>query len=121
MRGHGKDEEICVLTLQLARPVVTRAAEKETQNRVIRLICPFLPPRVFVKCPSIRKMDGRGGGDRIHQRHGNKGVLRRSLAFKGIERKDEEFLVPPYCPFGINRRFTVLRRTVGPEPDSMPY
>jgi hypothetical protein len=47
--------------------------------------------------------------------------LRRSLAFKGIERKDEEFLVPPYCPFGINRRFTVLRRTVGPEPDSMPY
>src|ERR1700730_14909768 len=37
---------------------------KETQNRIIGLICPFLPPRVFVKCPSIRKMDGRGGGDR---------------------------------------------------------
>ena len=39
---------------------------KETQNRIIGLICPFLPPRVFVKCPSIRKMDGRGGGDRTH-------------------------------------------------------
>ena len=25
-------------------PVVTRAAEKKTQNRVIGLICPFLPP-----------------------------------------------------------------------------
>jgi hypothetical protein len=47
-----------------ANPDVTRAAEKETQNRIIGLICPFLPPRVFVKCPSIRKMDGRGGGDR---------------------------------------------------------
>jgi len=50
--------------MKLARPVVTRAAEKETQNRTIGPICPFLPPRVFVKCPSIRKMDGRGGGDR---------------------------------------------------------
>jgi len=49
-----------------ANPDVTRAAEKETQNRIIGLICPFLPPRVFVKCPSIRKMDGRGGGDRTH-------------------------------------------------------
>jgi hypothetical protein len=39
---------------------------KETQNRIIGLICPFLPPRVFVKCPSIRKMVGRGGGDRTH-------------------------------------------------------
>ena len=48
-----------------ANPDVSRAAEKETQNRIIGLICPFLPPRVFVKCPSIRKMDGRGGGDRI--------------------------------------------------------
>src|SRR6266851_3918579 len=37
---------------------------KKTQNRIIDLICPFLPPRVFVKCPSIRKMNGRGGGDR---------------------------------------------------------
>jgi hypothetical protein len=33
-------------------------------NRIIGLICPFLPPRVFVKCPSISKMVGRGGGDR---------------------------------------------------------
>jgi hypothetical protein len=29
------------------------------------LICPFLPSCVFVKCPSIRKMDGRGGGIEI--------------------------------------------------------
>jgi hypothetical protein len=47
-----------------ACPVVTRAAAKKYKNRIIRLICPFLPPRIFVKCPSIRKMDGRGGGDR---------------------------------------------------------
>jgi len=52
------------LTLKMAGPVVTRAAEKETHNRIIGLICPFLPPRVFVKYPSIRKMLGRGGGDR---------------------------------------------------------
>jgi len=38
--------------------------EKKNGNRIIGLICPFLPPRVFVKCPSVRKMDGRGGGDR---------------------------------------------------------
>ncbi|OLD80258.1 MAG: hypothetical protein AUF67_12900 [Acidobacteria bacterium 13_1_20CM_58_21] len=38
--------------------------EKKNANRIIGLICPFLPPRVFVKCPSVRKMDGRGGGDR---------------------------------------------------------
>ena len=25
---------------------------------------PLFAPHVFVKCPSIRKMDGRGGGDR---------------------------------------------------------
>jgi len=37
---------------------------KETQSRIIGLICPFLPLRVSVKCPLIRKMDGRGGGDR---------------------------------------------------------
>ena len=37
---------------------------KGTQNPIIGLICAFLPPRVSVKCPSIRKMDGRGGGDR---------------------------------------------------------
>jgi hypothetical protein len=32
---------------------------------IIDLICPFLPPCIFVKCPSITKMVGRGGGDRI--------------------------------------------------------
>jgi hypothetical protein len=37
---------------------------KHCANRIISLICPFLPPRVSVKCPSIRKMVGRGGGDR---------------------------------------------------------
>jgi hypothetical protein len=30
------------------------------------LFAPFLPPRVFVKCLRIRKMVGRGGGDRTH-------------------------------------------------------
>jgi len=34
---------------------------KETQNRII---CPFLPPRIFVKCPSIRKVDVGAVGDR---------------------------------------------------------
>ena len=29
-----------------------------------RLSAPFLPPRVFVKCLPIRRMVGRGGGDR---------------------------------------------------------
>jgi hypothetical protein len=33
---------------------------KETQNRIIGLICPFLPPHDLDKCPPIRKMDGRG-------------------------------------------------------------
>ena len=47
-------------------PVVTRAAEDNCTNRIIGLICPFLPPRICVKCPSIRKMAGRGGGDRTH-------------------------------------------------------
>ena len=36
---------------------------EKTQNRIIGLICPFFAPRIFVKCPSIKKMDGRGGGD----------------------------------------------------------
>jgi hypothetical protein len=30
-----------------------------------RLICPFLPSRIFVKCPSIRKMDDRAVGIEI--------------------------------------------------------
>src|SRR5580693_3231616 len=34
---------------------------KEMRNRIIALICPFLPQRAFLNCPSIRKMDGRGG------------------------------------------------------------
>jgi hypothetical protein len=34
------------------------------KNRIIGFICPFLPPREIPKCPSIRKMVGRGGGDR---------------------------------------------------------
>jgi hypothetical protein len=35
-------------------------------NRIIEVICPLLPPRVFVKSRPIRKMVGRGGGDRTH-------------------------------------------------------
>ena len=62
-------------------PAVTRAAENSRTNRIIGLICPLLPPRVFAKSRPIRKMVGRGGGDRIYQRYGNKGVLRCSLAF----------------------------------------
>ena len=35
----------------------------------------------FSKCCKQRFYVGRGGGDRIHYFIGNKGVLRRSLAF----------------------------------------
>ena len=34
------------------------------QNRINGLICPLLPPREFVKSRPVRKMVGRGGGDR---------------------------------------------------------
>src|SRR5216684_5553494 len=47
-------------------PVVTRAARTSRTNRIIEVICPLLPPRVFVKSRPIRKMVGRGGGDRTH-------------------------------------------------------
>jgi len=64
-----RDLDIVAAFLRLSaafpkNPVVTRAAENQFKNRTIELICSFLPPRVFVKCPAIRKMDGRGGGDR---------------------------------------------------------
>jgi hypothetical protein len=36
------------------------------RNRIIEAICPLLPPRVFVKCLPIKRMVGRGGGDRTH-------------------------------------------------------
>jgi hypothetical protein len=36
------------------------------QNRTTGLICPFLPPRIVVKSQPIKKMVGRGGGDRTH-------------------------------------------------------
>jgi hypothetical protein len=45
-------------------PAVTRAAENSCTNRIIGVICPLLPPRVFAKFLPIRKMVGRGGGDR---------------------------------------------------------
>lgn len=45
-------------------PVATRAAEIHT-NRIIGVICPFLPPRVCANCLPIR-MIGRGGEDRTH-------------------------------------------------------
>jgi len=52
---------------QVRYPVVTRAAEKSRTNRIIGVICPLLPPRVFAKYLPISKMIGRGGGDRIHE------------------------------------------------------
>jgi len=56
-------------------PVVTRVTERLLTNRIIGLICPFLPPRDLYKCPPIRKMDGRGGGDRTHVRRLGKNAL----------------------------------------------
>jgi hypothetical protein len=55
-----------ILDYVLKNPVVTRAAENYRTNRIMELICPFLPPRVFAKCLPIRRMVGRGGGDRTH-------------------------------------------------------
>jgi len=49
---------------KLENPAVTHAAENSCTNRIIGVICPFLPPRVFAKCLPIRRMVGRGGGDR---------------------------------------------------------
>src|SRR6266850_7661186 len=42
---------------------------------------PLLPQSVLCKFLPIRRLDQRGDGVRIHQRYGNKGVLRCSLAF----------------------------------------
>ena len=50
----------------LSRIQLSPVPLKKTQNRIIGLICPFLPPHIFGKCPPVRKMDGRGGGDRTH-------------------------------------------------------
>jgi hypothetical protein len=41
---------------------------------------------------------GRGGGDRNYNFIGNKGVLRRTLAFKGAEKKRKEILSAPLLP-----------------------
>ena len=50
---------------ETTNPVVTRAAENLMhKKRIIGLIRPFLPPSESAKCPSIGRMDGRGGGDR---------------------------------------------------------
>ena len=46
--------------------VVTRAAENSRTNRIVRVICPLLPPRDFAKSLPISRMVGRGGGDRTH-------------------------------------------------------
>src|ERR1700686_3411495 len=82
------DQLLCSLTgnlkEMLPEPLSRRirlslAPLKLTQkNRTNGLICPFLPPRLFVKSPSIRKMDGRGGGDRTHRRDRTKIRLRRN-------------------------------------------
>src|SRR6266481_6815771 len=44
--------------------ITSTLGRSEFSGGTIDPICPFLPPRVFVKCPAIRKMVGRGGGDR---------------------------------------------------------
>jgi hypothetical protein len=49
-------------------PVVTPAAEKYTHDRITGLICVFLPARVFARCLPIKRMVGRGGGDRTRVR-----------------------------------------------------
>src|SRR6266851_3625163 len=48
-------------------PVVTRAAENLAHEPDHWPYLPLFAPRVFVKSPSIRKMDGRGGGDRKYK------------------------------------------------------
>ena len=68
------------------------SARARMQNQPCARLCPLVPLEVFAIGPL--KVGG-ADGIRIYQRYGNKGVLRCSLAFKGIERKEREFLVPP--------------------------
>jgi hypothetical protein len=87
----------------MSRKEALRAVRwKETQNPIIGLICPFLPPRVFVKCPSIRKMDGRGGGNR-KQRRRKGGRIRgnaKSLKAMGMQENCYCYLkAPTFFPF----------------------
>ena len=49
----------------------------------------------FSTVSSLDSSNGGADGIRIRQLYGNKGVVRRTLAFYGIERKGEESLVPP--------------------------
>ena len=89
-------------TAFLLCPVVTRAAENFRSNRIIGLICPFLPPRVFVKCPSIMKMDGRGGGDRKQCSSEFQGVKGTMESSKSLGRNNWEhkgiLIGPPMAP-----------------------
>src|ERR1700752_5509543 len=57
---------------------VTRAAENSRTNRIIGVICPLLPPRVFAKSRPVRKMVGRGGGDRT-KNHSTKSRIPQAL------------------------------------------
>jgi hypothetical protein len=90
------------------RPVVTRAAEEE-RNRTIGPICPFLPPRVFDKCPSIMRMVGRGGGDRNRIPISQVSQKKRRSAAALIQLE----------PFGAECRVSVVRDTTKEPQDSL--
>jgi hypothetical protein len=62
--GEKRGSRKCRVNAEIGASGCHPCREEEKRNRIIGLISPFLPPRVFLKCPSIRAMDGRGGGDR---------------------------------------------------------
>jgi hypothetical protein len=86
---------------------------KETQNRIIGLICPFLPPRVFVKCPSIRKIDGRGGGDRKQHRSESEGLGRNVGEHQGVKKEQLGIQRNPCWPLNGPSFLSVLRFCCG--------
>jgi hypothetical protein len=68
----------------LTNPVVTRAAECQHTNRIIGFICPFLPPRIFVKCPLIRMGIENNTGRNLRRLRG----MRRNI--KSLKRNKGE-------------------------------
>ena len=60
---------------------------RDSQNQSEKVLCPFwgAPIELGVSVNTVRifrcRPCGGGGGDRIHQFIGNKGVLRRDLVF----------------------------------------
>ncbi len=48
---------------------------------------PLFTPACFVKCPAIRKMVGRGGGDRTHMRKNPRRIFMPSMAFAARTRR----------------------------------